>query len=1167
MWEVTGNGLEKPSYIYGTMHISGKMVFHLGEPFYDAIKNVDVLALELEPEAWLQAIFDDKANAMWSSRANEMGEFGLNWNNSDLPSLDKYYQFNFDLQKKLRGALMYNPELLNYLLYRFGSFGYGADYEEDTWLDMYLYQTGKKLGKRTIGLETYAQSDAFYKKAVAESRNSKDRKYYDEEDREELAKVGALMETAYRTQDLDLIDSLNKKTTAPAFDKYILVERNKVFVHCMDSVMRSGQSLFSGMGCAHLPGDSGVIEMLRKMGYVVKAFNKGERNVKSRDKIDASIFKRDYIGFTSKDQLIRGMAPHTMYDLFQMDEAAAMISLDIPNAASFMIYRLKSYAGLQKKSGDQIMASIDSILYEVVAGDIIEQKRIERNGFQGFDIYNKNRRGDVHRKQIFIVGEEVIVFSLMSSGQKVLKGYGDEFFNTIQFVPQTVRMDEWWTSQDGTLRLRLPGQVHFYPRDLERFEDPDFAVSSMDTRGNYFFVQRHTVPDPEFFDEDVYETNRLITAFADDNSLKEKGRKVQSINGRTATVVDFEMNQRSGQAMGLVQGLNYYVFTAFTADAKEAETFFTNVIFQADRHVNYYPYRDTNYHYTVELPYEFKPDVDMEEYAYYYASDDDEPRNPFESMEGEGYFAPPGLPDVVKVEFRRAHAFSDPDSLEYIQGWTDKLVEKDGFRLDHYEIKSTPTGVVASFVISDTACARVQLSKKILHYKSLYTLTALYDSISGPGEFITHFFQTFTPLDSTYDVRHFENRDQMFIDSLQNGTSATRGHVAELFGEVDLSQEVIPQVRDMLMKMPQLSDEDDQIALKRLLIESLNEDTSAVNMKFIREQFYANADSSKTQINLLRELLEMKNKPAFRLYKELLLNEPPVTGDGNGTFDLLYDSLELAVDLLPELFSLVTLDEYEISTYRLVSALLDSGLVQHKVYEKQLSFMLLDAKNELKRLNSKKSLEYFSFNRITTYLRLLLPYASRPEVASIFDKSARLKSQDWLLEYLKFQLENEQTPADSLVRRVLTKKELVTELYGIMYENKATAYWPEQWANRDSLVMNYVAMRFNNRYNKKVGVDTSYIFNKELRTIKGKSFEVYYIKFKLKEASSWLGMIIAFDQSDPMNLWPNLIESSDNIVIDADEDDAKEFAKGMRTLEEMNRRSWRWKNSYNQYLY
>jgi hypothetical protein len=336
---------------------------------------------------------------------------------------------------------------------------------------------------------------------------------------------------------------------------------------------------------------------------------------------------------------------------------------------------------------------------------------------------------------------------------------------------------------------------------------------------------------------------------------------------------------------------------------------------------------------------------------------------------------------------------------------------------------------------------------------------------------------------------------------------------------------------------------------------------------FIKEQFYQHVDSSKTQIVLLRELLEMKTKSAFALYRELLLNEPPVTGDGNGTFDLLYDSLELAVPLFPDVFSLLTLDEYEMPTYRLVATMLDSALTTNKLYENQLSFLILEAKNELKRLSSQKQLEYYSFHRILTYLRLLLPFKKQPAVAAIYEKASRIKNPDWLLEMVKFQLENDEVPADSLIKKIVLKGDLVTELYGAMHDEKALQLWPKEWNNRDTLVENYMRVRFANRYNKKAGVDTTVIFKKELRTIKNKDFEVFYIKFKLKEAESWLGMIIAFDHTDPNNLWPNIIESSENIVIDKDESDEEEFAKGLRSLEESNRRYWRWKNSQNQYLY
>src|SRR3954468_1649078 len=51
-WEISGNGLSKPSYLFGTMHVSNKMVFHLSDSFYNAIKNTDAVALELNPDLW-----------------------------------------------------------------------------------------------------------------------------------------------------------------------------------------------------------------------------------------------------------------------------------------------------------------------------------------------------------------------------------------------------------------------------------------------------------------------------------------------------------------------------------------------------------------------------------------------------------------------------------------------------------------------------------------------------------------------------------------------------------------------------------------------------------------------------------------------------------------------------------------------------------------------------------------------------------------------------------------------------------------------------------------------------------------------------------------------------------------------------------------------------------
>src|SRR6059058_4933767 len=52
LWEITGRGLTRPSYLFGTMHVSDKLAFHLGDSFYNALKSVQMVALETNPDYW-----------------------------------------------------------------------------------------------------------------------------------------------------------------------------------------------------------------------------------------------------------------------------------------------------------------------------------------------------------------------------------------------------------------------------------------------------------------------------------------------------------------------------------------------------------------------------------------------------------------------------------------------------------------------------------------------------------------------------------------------------------------------------------------------------------------------------------------------------------------------------------------------------------------------------------------------------------------------------------------------------------------------------------------------------------------------------------------------------------------------------------------------------------
>src|SRR5882724_1881418 len=153
MWEITGNGIKKPSYLFGTMHVSSKMAFHLPDSFYLGIRNAQVVALETNPESWQEDMSkydlgdNDSRSAYGYGNYSSMPDEYLNINTL------KFYKYD----KKIERSLYSNPSMINNLLYR--TYGNNAsDFEEDTYLDMYIYQCGKKWGKKVAGVERYAES-------------------------------------------------------------------------------------------------------------------------------------------------------------------------------------------------------------------------------------------------------------------------------------------------------------------------------------------------------------------------------------------------------------------------------------------------------------------------------------------------------------------------------------------------------------------------------------------------------------------------------------------------------------------------------------------------------------------------------------------------------------------------------------------------------------------------------------------------------------------------------------------------------------------------------------------------------------------------------------------------------------------------------------------------
>ena len=340
-------------------------------------------------------------------------------------------------------------------LYR--TYNQGADFEEDTYLDMYIFQTGCKLGKKLTGVENFDESEKLvaqaYKDAAKEKRTRNYDYNYDD------VKSPFSIEDAYRKGDLDMLDSLEgKQFNSKVFLEKFLYKRNEIQANSIDSIIKSKTSLFVGVGSAHLPGKRGVIEMLRSKGYTLRAVKMGERDGSQKDAIDKLRVPVNFKTVTADDKAFSVEIPgDKFYSFNRFGDLNTKQYADMGNGAYYVVSRIKTNGLLLGDDANVVYKKVDSLLYENIPGKILKKSAITKNGYKGFDITNRTRRGDIQRYNIFVTPFEIMFFKISGTSDYVLEGSeASRFFNSINIATNN---EEAWVNYKpvtGGFEIKMP---------------------------------------------------------------------------------------------------------------------------------------------------------------------------------------------------------------------------------------------------------------------------------------------------------------------------------------------------------------------------------------------------------------------------------------------------------------------------------------------------------------------------------------------------------------------------------------------------------------------------------------------------------------------------------------------------------------------------------------
>ncbi|MCK0109213.1 TraB/GumN family protein [Flavobacteriaceae bacterium S0825] len=257
LWEISGNGLEKPSYLFGTIHITCDA--SLDSDIKKALDATTQLVLELDMDD--PTMQSKMMGGMYMKDGKTLKDYVSDEEFSAIDSL-------FTNQAGMSINMMQNikPFFLTSMLYP-----KMMDCPMESF-ELELMKATKEQNEEVYGLETIEdQLQVFetipYEDQVADLiRMAKDNLAYD---KATFAKMFKIYEEENITAMLDMMDDENNKTTAKHQD-ILLKNRNINWIPRIEEYAKA-QPTFFGVGAGHLAGEYGVIKLLRKAGFTVLA--------------------------------------------------------------------------------------------------------------------------------------------------------------------------------------------------------------------------------------------------------------------------------------------------------------------------------------------------------------------------------------------------------------------------------------------------------------------------------------------------------------------------------------------------------------------------------------------------------------------------------------------------------------------------------------------------------------------------------------------------------------------------------------------------------------------------------------------------------------------------------------------------------------------------------
>ena len=452
LWKIERSDLAKPSYLFGTMHLKDKRVFEFSDSVLVKLLSSDLLALELDFDTLNAQLIKN----MFEKAEKRIFQTEL-FSEEELKEVEKKTS-KFGLARKMFKNKSFRQ--IRDVLDRM------SPDEKETmpvFLDAYLYNFASNHQIKTIGLER-VEEQLSLKDSILDEETKANLKDLIDSLPKFLSLKAELVEL-YRSGDIQEIYRMYRKLNL-SYEDILLDKRNVVMVDRLEGLLTK-QSVFTAVGCAHLPGPNGIIELLRAKGYTLTKINASFSGISDsllNDQMERITNWESYVDSSAGYSIDIPFKPQT-YQMFG-GALEMKMSQSFLQGPFYCFYSIPTTANLDY---DQAFTDMVKRL-DGQGRKVLSQKKITYQGFQGIEIvFSDLSEENEALTKAFLGNGRLYLFLSGMSKEEYTSVDAQRFFHSLKlFEPQKPSVERNWDTysyDDAGVQLKFP--VKPFYQDLE----------------------------------------------------------------------------------------------------------------------------------------------------------------------------------------------------------------------------------------------------------------------------------------------------------------------------------------------------------------------------------------------------------------------------------------------------------------------------------------------------------------------------------------------------------------------------------------------------------------------------------------------------------------------------------------------------------------------------